>query len=255
MKTVRAIFRLIHFFLFMAAQLSWFLLLSLFRKNDLQYALAVRQGWVSKIHSILGIEVDRRGGPPLGNHLFICNHRSYIDPIIALHDVKALPVGKAEVADWPIVGYAAKVTGVIYVKRDSKSSRAATLEAMRDMLQKGHSVLIYPEGTTHLLPITIDFRLGAFSMAAKEGFSVVPMAIDYADLGDAWVGDDTFILHFLRNFGKKRSYIKIRYGQPMQSTDIDYLANETKRWIDENMLGIRQEFESEKTSVPIASLA
>ena len=83
----------------------------------------------------------------------------------------------------------------------------------------------------------------------------MPMAIDYADLGDAWVGDDTFIPHFLRSFGKKRTYVKIRYGKPMMSTDINYLVTESKRWIDENMLGIRQEFESEKTSVPIAALA
>jgi lyso-ornithine lipid O-acyltransferase len=254
-KTLRAIFRLIRFFLFLVVHLSWFLLQSLFRKQDLQQALAVRQGWIAKILLMLGIEVDRGSGPPPGNHLFIGNHRSYIDPIIPLHDVKALPVGKAEVATWPVIGYATKVTGVIFVKRESKSSRADVLAAMRDVLKQGYSVLVYPEGTTHVQPTTIDFRTGAFNMAAKEGFSIVPMAIDYADLGDAWVGNDTFIPHFLRCFGKKRTYVKIRYGQPVMSDDINYLVTESKRWIDENMLGIRQEFESEKTSAPIAALA
>ena len=84
---------------------------------------------------------------------------------------------------------------------------------------------------------------------------MVPMAIDYADLGDAWIGDDTFLPHFLRCFGKPVTHVKIRYGQPLQSNDADLLVSETKQWIDENLLAIRQEFEAEKTRQPVAALA
>jgi lyso-ornithine lipid O-acyltransferase len=141
------------------------------------------------------------------------------------------------------------------VKRESKLSRSATLEAMSEVLDKGFAVLVYPEGTTHLLPTTMVFRTGAFNMAVKKGYSIVPMAIDYADLGDAWVGDDTFLPHFFRTFGKKRTNVKIRYGQPMTSVNVDELVNETKAWIDKNMLDIRQAFELEKTSQLVSTFA
>lgn len=255
MKTLRAIFRGILLVIFLVIHISWVVIPAMFRGPNLQHALTIRQVWVKRILRMLGVVVDKHGEPPVGHHLFVGNHRTYIDPIVALMDVKALPVAKAEVADWPIIGYGARVTGIMYVKRESKSSRAATLDAMRKTLKMGFSVLVYPEGTTHILPTTMEFRTGAFNMAAKEGFSVVPMAIDYADLGDAWVGDDTFVPHFMRCFGKKRTYAKIRYGQPLQSNDINYLVNESKKWIDDNMLLIRQEFELEKTSGTVPALA
>lgn len=255
MKLIRVIYRGSMMVIFMTTHISLVVIKSFFRGPNLQHALAARQIWVSRMLRVLGVKVEKHGAPPPGNHLYVGNHRSYIDPLVALMDVRALPVAKAEVADWPIIGYGAKATGVMYVKRDSKSSRAATLEAIRQTLQLGFSVLVYPEGTTHIQPISIDFRTGAFNMAAKEGFSVVPMAIDYADMGDAWIGDDGFLPHFFRCFGKKRTLVKIKYGQPLRSDDVNFLVTESKRWIDENLLDIRQAFESEKISVSVSALA
>lgn len=255
MKTLRATTRGILLLCYLIYHISWAVIPALFRGKNLKHALMVRQLWVNRSLRMLGVVVDKHGSPPPGNHIFVGNHRTYLDPIVALMDVRALPVAKAEVADWPVIGYGARVTGIMYVKRDSKKSRAAVLNAMRETLKLGYSVLVYPEGTTHVDPATIDFRTGAFNMAAKDGFSVVPMAIDYADMGDAWVGDDTFIPHFLRCFGKKRTYVKIRYGEPLKSDSVDFLVTESKKWIDESMLVIRQEFEADKTRFEVPALA
>lgn len=255
MRILRAISRLILLFLFLVAHISWVVILAMFRGPDLQRALSIRQFWVKRILRMLGVVIDKHSEPPSGHHLYIGNHRSYIDPIVALLDVKALPVAKAEVADWPVIGYGAKVTGIMYVKRESKSSRAAVLAAMRETLNLGFSVLVYPEGTTHVLATTIDFRTGAFNMAAKEGFTIVPMAIDYADLRDSFIGNDTFVPHFLRCFGKPRTYVKIRYGKPIKSDNVEEMVRTAKEWIDENMLIIRQEFDAEKISRTSPALA
>lgn len=255
MKKLRATTRGILLLCYLIYHISWAVIPALFRGKNLKHALMVRQFWVNRSLRMLGVVVDKHGAPPPGHHIFVGNHRTYLDPIVALMDVRALPVAKAEVADWPVIGYGARVTGIMYVKRDSKKSRAAVLAAMRETLKLGYSVLVYPEGTTHVLPTTIDFRTGAFNMAAREGFSVVPMAIDYADMGDAWVGNDTFIPHFLRCFGKKRTYVKIKYGEPIKSDSVDFLVAESKKWIDENMLAIRQEFEADKTRFEVPALA
>jgi 1-acyl-sn-glycerol-3-phosphate acyltransferase len=48
-----------------------------------------------------------------------------------------LPGIKAEVANWPIVGYGAKVTGVLFLKRESAESRKRTLNGIAEKLQEG----------------------------------------------------------------------------------------------------------------------
>lgn len=210
---------------------------------DLEWALLARQKWVHRALRILGVEVEISGTPPQGPCIFTGNHRSYLDPVIVLRDVRAIPVAKSEVASWPLIGYGTRISGTMYVKRTSKLSRAATLEAMRQVLRGGHSVLVYPEGTTHILPTTLPLRTGAFRLAVEEGLPVVPMAIEYGAVEDAWYGGDTFVPHFLRCFGKKRTFVKMRYGQPISGSDAQALARQARLWLNENMVQMRQEFD------------
>ena len=233
----------------------WVVVPAIFRGRDLDHAFKTSQIWLGWMLRKLGVRVDKKGSASQGNYIYVGNHRSYLDGILAMADVRALPVAKAELSNWPLIGYGAKLTGIMFVKRDSKKSRSAALEAIREALGMGFSVLVYPEGTTHLKPTTMDFRTGAFSLAAKEGFGIVPMAIEYKVESDAWVGDETFVPHFVRCFGRKQTFVKIRYGQPIISNNVDFLVQKTKEWIDENMLAIRQEFELEKTSEPVPALA
>jgi 1-acyl-sn-glycerol-3-phosphate acyltransferase len=54
-------------------------------------------------------------------------------------------------------------------------------------LKQGHSVINFPEGTTHVLPTTIAFNYGSFAMATKiKQAAVIPIAIDY-ERTDAFV--------------------------------------------------------------------
>ncbi|MBK9015007.1 MAG: 1-acyl-sn-glycerol-3-phosphate acyltransferase [Saprospiraceae bacterium] len=255
MKILRVSYRAMILVSCLIFHIVWVVVPAIFRGRDLDHAFKTSQIWLGWMLGKLGIRVDKQGSPPKGHYIYIGNHRAYMDGILAIADVRALPVVKAEVSNWPLIGYGAKLTGIMFVKRDSKKSRTATLDAIREALKMGFSVLVYPEGTTHLKPTTMDFRTGAFSLAAKEGFGIVPMAIDYKYKSDAWVGDETFVPHFIRCFGRKNTYVKIRYGQPIFSDTVDLLVQTTKQWIDENMLAIRQEFELEKTSEPIPAFA
>lgn len=248
MKLIRIFYRATLLICCLIFHIVWVVVPGIFKGRDLNHALDVSQIWLGWVLQKMGVRIEKHGAPPSGTHIFVGNHRSYLDGVLIMSEVRSLPVVKAELASWPLIGYGAKLTGIIFVKRESKSSRSATLNAMQESLEMGYSVLVYPEGTTHLNPTTIDFRTGGFNLAAKKEFSIVPMAIDYADLDDAWVGDDTFVPHFIRCFGKKEMLVKIRYGQPIKSDNVDELVMETKQWIDRNMLAIRQEFVLEKTS-------
>ncbi|RMG85913.1 MAG: 1-acyl-sn-glycerol-3-phosphate acyltransferase [Bacteroidetes bacterium] len=204
--------------------------------HDLHFALWARQYFIRFLLVILGVEIDRRGTPPAGAFLWVSNHRSWLDPLIVLRDVRAMPVAKAEVSHWPLIGYGARLTGILYVKREEKKSRAAIVAAIGEWLGKGVSILIYPEGTTHSGFETLPFRRGAFRVAAAQGVGVVPIALEYTDPHDAWLGDETFVPHFMRTFRKWKTRVSIWYGPVLSSEDADELVDESRSWINDKLL-------------------
>jgi 1-acyl-sn-glycerol-3-phosphate acyltransferase len=98
---------------------------------------------------------------------------------------------KKEVESWPLIGYLC-ISGVLLIEKILSSTRH--LRKIKAALIKGYSVINFPEGTTHILPTTIEFNFGSFAMATKIKAAVIPIAIDYKVKTDAFVDDDTFIL-------------------------------------------------------------
>ncbi len=239
---IRASFRLFLFGVFTILFLIPMFFLFIFTGKNLRVALKVRKAFIKMLYFILGVRIEKTGDCHKAlTAFYIGNHCSYIDPVIVLRDVEALPVAKAEVGSWPLIGFAIKATGVFYVKRENKQSRASTLEGMRKMVLEGFSILIYPEGTTHLGDKTLKFKKGAFFLAAQHNIPIVPVAIAYFDQKDAWISNESFLKHFYRAFGKRISRVKIKYGNPITSNDGEELLIKTQGWIDEQLPIIRSE--------------
>lgn len=210
-------------------------------KDGLPYALRRRRKWARVCSRMVGVSIEVNDPPGVdGPVVYIGNHRSYYDPVAVLRDVEALPVAKAEIGNWPLIGFAARATGVMFVRRESKESRRQTVEAIEETLKGGHSVLIYPEGTTHTDLMTMPFRPGAFRVAAEMGVPVIPIAIEYKGEEDAWVGSDVFIPHFLKVFGKRKVSLRMRYGQPIRDDDPERLMQRTREWIDRQIGEMRR---------------
>jgi 1-acyl-sn-glycerol-3-phosphate acyltransferase len=57
-----------------------------------------------------------------------------------------------------------QISGVIFVDRKDPESRQDTSKKLKHLI-KGYSVINFPEGTTHILPTTIEFNFGSFAMA------------------------------------------------------------------------------------------
>ena len=242
---IRAFARLIFFALGSIFYILRYLIKAAFVGFDLDRGLRIRREWFRAICWGLGVEIQIFGEFPKEGGLLVCNHRSYFDPIIVLSDVLALPVGKAEVKDWPIIGWGAKVSGSIFVDRKSKIGRKQTRQQIKDVLQKGYSVVNYPEGTTHTLSQTIEFKPGMFRDAALENFKIYPIALEYQQTKDAWVGDDTFIRHFFECFGKKKTFIRVSYGGFLVGNDQTELIMKSKKFIDSELRRIRENWHQE----------
>ncbi|NEW79166.1 MAG: 1-acyl-sn-glycerol-3-phosphate acyltransferase [Gelidibacter sp.] len=242
---ILAIGRLFLFILIASIFFCLLLVISVFYKSKerkLERGILLRRFAIRILHPILGSKITVYGKEPISSGLIVSNHRSYFDPMVILKNILASPVGKKEVASWPLIGSVTKTTGVIFVNREEKTSRTQTLKEVRLVLENGFSIFIAPEGTTHIKPTTIDFRPGSFVLAAELGVPVIPVAIDYKNLDDAWIGNDTFIPHFLKCFSKWRTEIKVSYLNPIVSNNAEELISLSKNQIDQELIRFRKDW-------------
>jgi lyso-ornithine lipid O-acyltransferase len=161
------------------------------------------------------LTVDVSGELPRGPCVLVANHVSYLDPIALLALVPARPLCKGEVGRWPLIGAVARARGVLLVDRACPWSGARVLRAAIAALRAGDSVLNFPEGTTTRGDQVLPFRRGIFGAARLARVPIVPVALRYADPESAWVGDETFVPHYLRTASKERVDVHVAFGAPI----------------------------------------
>ena len=204
--------------------------------------MKIRRWWIHTISHLIRFKIIQEGEVPNGVYLFISNHRSFMDPVAALHFVNAYPLSKAEVIKYPLIGLGARLTGVLFVERNNADSRKGAKTAIIQTFKSGFSTLIYPEGTTKASPVTDQFKKGSFVIAAEMKIPVVPIAIEYKDENDHWIKRGLWD-QYLYQFGKVSCTCKIMVGPPMADTNPDRLMERTKTWIDYKLVEARKDFD------------
>jgi 1-acyl-sn-glycerol-3-phosphate acyltransferase len=242
MSAIRAVLRLLFTGIWTAVNIAWILICSLFNGRDIRAALKSRMRFVRGLLPVVGVRLHVTGDAPDYPCLVLGNHRSYLDPVVLTHDTLAYAVSKAEVAHWPLIGYGIRITGTLFLTRESKTSRVYTLQAIAEKIKEGWPVILFPEGTTHADPQTAEFRAGAFKLAAQEQIPIVPVAIEYGTTEDYWIRDDTFFSHFLRRFAEPHMDVYVHYGAPVRGDDWKVLLDTTRQQIDRELMNIRKTF-------------
>ena len=95
----------------------------------------------------LGVEVRVHGQIPT-HGLIITNHVSFLDILLLSSIAPTTFVAKSEVAQWPIIGSIAANAGTLFIKRQSRTDVARLNIQVSEALQSGHSITLFPEGTT-----------------------------------------------------------------------------------------------------------
>jgi len=214
-----------------------------FAKDKAKTRFKVRNGWGAAMCRLLGFRVEFRGHlPPEGTYLFVGNHRASLDPLVCMRYLQASPVSRADVRNYPVIGKGAEMSGIIFVDKESRTSRSATKQAIYDSLKAGKSVMIYPEGKTHAEPLTTTFQKGAFEMAAELGIPVVPFAIEYKSIADYWDHTDTMVVHYLKNLAKSRTYIRMSMGPVIEGDTAWSLLRQSQQWINDEIVRLRADW-------------
>lgn len=114
------------------------------------------------------------------SYVFVANHQGAMDIflIYGFLDMNFKWMMKKSLKEIPLVGYACKKAGFVFIDRDDPRSAVETIRQAREILKHGTSLMIFPEGSRtfdgHLRP----FNKGAFFLADKLRLPVVPITID-----------------------------------------------------------------------------
>ena len=111
------------------------------------------------------------------SYMLIANHTSMLDIMLMLYVSKNpfVFVGKQELAKIPVFGFFYKRVCIL-VDRGSAKSRTAVYRSVRQRLEKGLSICIFPEAGVPEDEVILDeFKDGAFRMAIIHNIPVVPI--------------------------------------------------------------------------------
>ena len=178
------------------------------------------QRWLaSNVCAIHGIEVDITGRLDLLTcdraFVMVANHISYLDPIAILSRLPAFSVAKQEVATWPFVGQLATQLGMIPYARGDTFNGAQVLRRCEDHIRRGHRVLAFPEGTTTRGHHVAGFHRGAFHLAQHCNVPVLPIVVRYDSEHAPWVGNDTFLPHYMRTSMRPVTRVSVELLDPV----------------------------------------
>ena len=115
--------------------------------------------------------------PRHGVYIFVSNHQSIYDiPIL----FSALPfqlriIAKASLGLFPVLGWHLRYTGHLLLDRARTGAR--TLTQVACLMKRGHSLIVFPEGTRSRDGRVGRFKGGLFLMAVEAGLPIVPVAV------------------------------------------------------------------------------
>lgn len=186
---------------------------------------------------IFGIEVIIHGRPADARPTLIAsNHISYLD-ILAYGAVGELEfVSKAEVADWPVIGFLAKLGNTVFVDRRRSQTQAAKQDMTERLAHDTHAGLMvfFPEATSgdgnRLLPFKSALFAVAESLDDGHSVTVQPAAIAYTRLNGlptgfgwrsffSWYGDMSLASHAWRFLQLGRTTVEIVFLPPINAED------------------------------------
>lgn len=205
--------------------------------------------WAGALLAIFGVGVRTRGPSPIHGrgHLVVANHRSTADILILLRAFGGHMVSRADLADWPLVGPAARAVGTVFVDRTDAVSGATAVRAIRSRLVQGATVIVFPEATTYPDDDVRPFHAGAFVAALHSGADVIPVGLAYASGSGAQFVNESFPAHLGRMAAADPSTVAMCIGAPLPiaektraarlrddaHTEVQRLVHEARRMVDE----------------------
>ena len=195
----------------------------------------IRRNWCAGVCRILNVQVETVGQPSPETRLWIANHISWLDIIALGARHPLLFVAKAEVANWPVMGYLALRLGTLFVRRGDAEQTTFVAEQMAWQLRQGRQIMLFPEGTTTNGERVLRFHAKLLHPAQLANVQVQAMGLEYQGESKQvapFIGDDDFLPHLLQICTLDRIPLRVHYCQPLPAgLHRDILAQTTRKQV------------------------
>lgn len=160
-------------------------------------------------YTVLGLENIQPGQ----NYILMPNHRSHLDgPLLIVTTPFFFSfVIKQSLANIPIWGWAARTAGYVPVIRDDRESAKKKLASAAELLKRGESMLVFPEGSRAPGHAFLPFKKGGIILAIQTGVPILPAAI--SGTGDILPKNGLTVTP---------GPAIIRYGKPIETKGLTY---------------------------------
>ncbi|AYY58230.1 lysophospholipid acyltransferase family protein [Burkholderia multivorans] len=145
--------------------------------------LELTRRWSLKLLRICGLRlvVHNDGARLDAGALVVGNHVSWLD-IYTVNAWRPTPfVSKAEVRQWPVVGWLAEKLDTVFLQREKRTEAMRVMHEMADRLRSGGVMCVFPEGTTSDGQGLLPFHANLFQAAVSAGCAVQPICLMYED--------------------------------------------------------------------------
>lgn len=178
-------------------------------------SLRIVQWGFRVILAIGGVKITVKGKENILDEaaLYVGNHRSYFDVLVAYVQCKRLTgfVAKDVINKIPSLRVWMRYLYCLFLDRHDPRAGMKTILQAIDYIKQGVSIFIFPEGTRNkgeelsMLP----FKEGSFKIATKTGCPIVPVAINNSA--------EIFENHAPR---MKKTHVIIEYGTPIYPNEL-----------------------------------
>ena len=233
-RQVRACLRLARMLAHIATGLGTVLLR--FRGLSVEEQHARVQAWARQMLRHAGVELQVRGTPPAhGPVLLVANHISWLD-IPVMHAARHCRfISKSDVKAWPVLGRLATAAGTLYIERASRRDALRVVQTMRESLERGEILGVFPEGTTSNGIALLPFHANLLQAAISADAPVQPVGLRFIDprtgaptQAASYVGDETLVGSLWRTLCADGLVAVVHYGLPQRADGRD-----RRTWADD----------------------
>jgi 1-acyl-sn-glycerol-3-phosphate acyltransferase len=167
--------------LFPLSLIIWLLALPFDRQRCvIHWVLIYQSVLLSALIPIWKIKIEGREKALRGTtYVIIANHQSILDILlINCLRYRFKWISKIENTSVPVLGWYLRMAGYITVDRGNEESKVEMLEKSYQLLKRGISIMIFPEGTRSSDRSIGFYKRGAFQLAIQAGIPILPVLID-----------------------------------------------------------------------------
>lgn len=187
MLIMRTLIWFIYFWLYLIFTIPYLFVVRMYDKRDEMYQKEVlvdkiTKNWAKSLVNLTGSKVNIIGRENLdyeGPVVFVSNHQGNFDIPLLIAGISKPKgfIAKYELKKMPIINKWMEVMHCVFIKRNHPREALKAINEGIRIVKKGHSLVIFPEGTRSKGMKMGEFKPGSLRLATKAQVPIVPVTI------------------------------------------------------------------------------